>query len=160
MWELDHKEGWVLKNWCFWIVVLEKTLKSSFDSKEIKPINPKGNQYWRFTGRTDAEGEAPVLWPHDVKSWLIGKKVWCWERMRARGEGSDRGLDDWIANSMDISWSKLQEIVKDKEAWHATVHGSANNCEHDWNNWTWLSNWTTTTMVMYLENFRGNKNSN
>ena len=73
MWELDHKEGWVPKNWCFQIVLLEKTLESPLDSKEIKPVNPKGNQPWILTGRTDAEAEAPVLWPPDVKSWLTGK---------------------------------------------------------------------------------------
>ena len=72
MWELDHKEGWVL-NWCFWTVVLEKTLESPLDRKEIKPVNPKGNQPWIFIGRTDAEAETPILWPPDVKSWLTGK---------------------------------------------------------------------------------------
>ena len=80
-WELDHKEGWMLKNWYFWIVVLEKTLESSLDSKEIKPVNAKGNQTWIFIGRIDAEGEAPVLWSLDGKRWLIRKdpvavKVW------------------------------------------------------------------------------------
>ena len=73
MWELDHKEGWAPKNWCFWTVVLEKTLESPLDSKEIKPVNPKGNQAWIFVGRTDAEAEAPILCPPDAKSWLIGK---------------------------------------------------------------------------------------
>ena len=73
MWELDHKEDWVLKNWCFWTVVLEETLESSLDSKEIQPVHPKGNRPWIFTGRTDAEAEAPVLWPSDAKNWLIGK---------------------------------------------------------------------------------------
>jgi len=73
MWELDHKEGWVLKNWCFWIVLLEKTLESPLDRKEIKPVNPKGNQPLIFIGRTDAEAEAPLLWPPDVKNWLTGK---------------------------------------------------------------------------------------
>ena len=73
MWELDHKEGWALMNWCFWIVVLEKTLESPLDWKEIKPVNPKGNQPWIFIGRTNAEVEAPILWPCDVNSWLIGK---------------------------------------------------------------------------------------
>ena len=72
MWKLGHKEGWVLKNWCFWIVP-EKTLEGPLDSKEIKPVNPKGNQTWIFTGRTDAEAEAPVFWPPDAKSRLIGK---------------------------------------------------------------------------------------
>ena len=73
MWELEHKEGPVLKNWCFKIVVLEKTLKNPLDSKEIKPVNPKGNQPWAFTGRTDAEADMPILWPPDAKSWLPGK---------------------------------------------------------------------------------------
>ena len=71
MWELDHKESWAVKNWCFWTVVLEKTLESPLDCKEIQPVNPKGNQSWIFIGRTDAE--APILWPPDVKNWLLGK---------------------------------------------------------------------------------------
>ena len=73
MWELDYKESWVPKNWCFWTVVLEKTLESPLDCKEIQLVHPKGSQSWIFTGRTDAEAEAPILWPPDVKSWLIGK---------------------------------------------------------------------------------------
>ena len=84
IWELDHKEGWMPKNWCFWAVVLEKTLESPLDCKEIKPVNPKGNQSQIFTGRTDAETETPILWPLDVKNWLIWKdpdagKDWRWE---------------------------------------------------------------------------------
>ena len=75
MWELDHKEGWALKNWCFQTVVLEKTHESPLDCKEIKPVNPKGNQSWIVTGRTDNETEAPVLWPPDAKSWLIGNDL-------------------------------------------------------------------------------------
>ena len=91
MWELDHKEGWALKNWCFWIMVLEKTLESPLDCKEIKLVNPKGNQHWIFIRRTDAEAEAPILWPPDVKSWLTrrdpdagkteGKRKRGWQRM-------------------------------------------------------------------------------
>ena len=73
IWELDHKEDWVLKNWCFWIVVLKKTLENLLDNKEIKPVNPKRNQPWMFFVRTDAKAKAPILWPPDVKSWLIGK---------------------------------------------------------------------------------------
>ena len=73
LWELDNKEDWAPKNWCFWIVVLEKTLESPLDSKEIKPVNSKGNQPWLFFGRTDAEAEAPVLWPSDAKSSLTGE---------------------------------------------------------------------------------------
>ena len=72
-WMLDYKESWVLKNWCFWTVVLEKTLESLLDCKEIQPVHPKGNQSWIFIGRTDAEAETPILWPTDVKNWLIGK---------------------------------------------------------------------------------------
>ena len=84
IWELDYKESWALKNWCFWTVVLEKTLKSPLDSKEIQPVNPKGNQSWIFIGRTDAEAETPILWPPDAKNWLIWKdpesgKDWRWE---------------------------------------------------------------------------------
>ena len=73
MWELDHKEKWAPKNWYFWTVVLEKTLENLLDCKEIKPVNPKENQHWIFTGRTDAEAKAPILWPPDAKNWLIGK---------------------------------------------------------------------------------------
>ena len=73
LWELDYKEGWAPKNWCFQTVVLEKTLERPSETKEIKPVSPKGSQPWIFTGRTDAEAEAPILWPLDVKSWLIGK---------------------------------------------------------------------------------------
>ena len=73
MWELDHKEGWALKSWCFWSVVLEKTLESPLDSKAIKAVNPKGNQSWILIGRTDAEAETPILWLPDRKSWLIGE---------------------------------------------------------------------------------------
>ena len=92
MWELDHKESWALKNWCFWTVVLEKTLESPLDCKEIKPVHPKGNRSWIYIGRTDAEAEAPILWPCYVKSWPIRKdtdagKDWRqeesgWQKMR------------------------------------------------------------------------------
>ena len=78
MWELDHKEGWAVKNWCFWTVVLEKTFESPLDCKEIKPVNPKGNQSWLFIGRMDAKAEAPILWPHVAKSWLSAKDPDAW----------------------------------------------------------------------------------
>ena len=101
--ELDHKESWVLKNWCFWTVVLEKTLESPLDCKEIQPVHPKGDQSWMFIGRTDAEAEAPILWEPDAKSILIGKDWW-WERLRAGGEGDDRGWDGWTAPSTQWTW--------------------------------------------------------
>ena len=100
MWELGHKQSWALENWCFWTVVLEKTLESPLDSKEVKPVNPKGNQSWTFIGRTVAEAETPVLWPSDVKSQLIGKdpdagKDWRQEQKRAT-EDEMVGWHHWL----------------------------------------------------------------
>ena len=86
MWELNYKESWAPKNWCFWTVVLEKMLESPLDCKEIQPVHPKGNQSWMFIGRTDVEAETPILWPPDAKNWLL-KRPWCWERLKAGGEG-------------------------------------------------------------------------
>ena len=87
MWELDCEESWAPKNWCFWTAVLEKTLESPLDCKEIQPVNPKGNQSWIFIGRTDAEAEAPVLWPLDAKNWLIGKDPDAWQDWRREEKG-------------------------------------------------------------------------
>ena len=111
MWELDHNEGWALKNRCFRIMVLEKTLRSPLVSKELKPANPKGNQPWIFTGRTDGDTEAPILWPPDAKSWFIGKTLILGkiEGRKSRGRQRMRRLDD-IIGSMDMRLSKLWEV--------------------------------------------------
>ena len=137
MWELDHKENWVLKNWCFWTVVLEKTLESPLDCKEIKPVNPKGNQSWILIGRTESEAQAPILWRPDVKNWLIGKRLWCWEKLKAGGQVDDRGWGGWMASPTRWTWilSKFQLLVMDWEAWSTAVHGVTKT-------WMWLSNWT------------------
>ena len=100
--ELDYKESWVLKNWCFW-TVLEKTLESPLDCKEIQPVHPKENQSWMFIGRADVEAKTPILWLPDMKSWLIWRP-WCWERLKARGEGDDRGWDSWMASPTQWTW--------------------------------------------------------
>ena len=111
MWELDHKECWVAKNWCFWIVVLEKTLESLLEWKEIKSVSPKGNQSWIFIGRTDAEAEAPILWPPNAKNSLVKTlMLGNFEDRRRRGQQRIRWLDD-ITDSMDMSLSKLRVLV-------------------------------------------------
>ena len=102
-WELDHKESWELKNWCFWTVVLQKILESLLDCKEIKPVNPKGNQSWIFIGRTAADAETPILCPPDVKNWLIGKDPNA-GKTEAGGEGVNRGCDGWMASATQWTW--------------------------------------------------------
>ena len=97
MWELDYKENWAPKNWCIWTMVLEKTLESPLDSKKIQPVHPNRNQSWIFIGRTEAEAEIPILQPPDAKKW-------CWERLKAGGEGDDRGWDGWMASLTRWTW--------------------------------------------------------
>ena len=96
MWKLDYKESWVPKNWCFWTVVLEKTLESSLDCKEIQPVHPQGNQSWIFIGRTGAEAEAPILWPPDVKSWLIGKDSYAGKDGRQKEKEKEEAEDEML----------------------------------------------------------------
>ena len=101
MWVLDCEEGWAPKNWCFWTVVLEKTLESPVDCKEIQPVHSKGDQPWDFFGRNDAKAEIPVLWPPHAKSWLIGKDSDAGRDWGLGGEGDDRGWDGWMAS---LTW--------------------------------------------------------
>ena len=103
MWELDYKESWAPKKWCFWTVVLEKTLEIPLDCKEIPPVHSEGDQSWDFFGGNDAKAETPVLWPPHVKSWLIGKD-WCWEGLGAGGERDDQRWDGWMASRTRWTW--------------------------------------------------------
>ena len=150
MWGLAHKEGWAPKNQCFQIEVLEKTLESPLDSKDIKPVNPKENQPWMFLGRTDVEAEAPILWPPDAKNSLVGKdpdagKDWGqekgWQRMRWL---------DGITDLMGMSLSKLRETMKNRVAWYTAVHAVAKS-------WMWFSDWPTTSSHCAEWSFTGQK---
>ena len=114
MWELDHKESWARKNWCFQTGVLEKTVESPLDCKEIKQVSPKGNQPRMSIGRTDAEAEAPILWLPNVKSWLIWKTL-ILGRLKVRGEGGNRGWDGWMASLTQWTW-----VWVDSRSWRWT----------------------------------------
>ena len=141
MWELDYKESWVLKNWCFWTMVLKKTLESPLDCKEIQPVHPKGDHSWVFIGRTDVEAETPILWPPHVKSWLLIKdpdagKDWGQEE-KGMTEDEMVGWQIWL-NGHGLG--ELQELVMDRNAWHAAVRGVAKSR-------TRLRDWTELNRV-------------
>ena len=151
MWELDYKEGWVPRNWCFWTVVLEKTFESPLDCKEIQPVHPKGDRSWGFIGRTDVEAETPILWSLDAvssKELTHLKRHWCWERLRAGGEGDDRGWDGWMASS--TQWTCIW-VESGNWLWTGRTGVLCSSWGHkeldvtEWLNWTEL-NWVEGTL--------------
>ena len=145
MWELDYKTSWVLKNCCFWTVVLEKTLESPLDSKEIQPVlDPKGNQSWIFIGKTDAEAETPILWPSDVKNRLNGKDPDAGKRLKARGEGDDRGWNGWMASLTWWTWV----WVNSRSWWWTEKPGVLLSMGSQ--SQTWLSDWTEPKDCLHL----------
>ena len=139
MWELDHKESWAMKNWCFWTLVLEKTPESPLDCKEIQTDNPKGNQSWIFIGRTCVAAKTPILWPLHVKTWLIGKDPDAGKdrRQEEKGPTEKDKMVGWHHRLSGHEFAQALGMVKDREAWRAAVRGVTKSR-------TQLSDWTTT----------------
>ena len=123
MWELDYKESWVPKNWCFWTVLLKKTLESPLDCKEIQPVHPKGDHSWIFIGRTDAEAETPIVWPPDVKNWLIWKDPDAGKDWRQEKGTTEDEMVVWHHRLYGHEFELYPGVVMDREAWRAAVHG-------------------------------------
>ena len=132
LWELDHKEGWVPKNWCFWTVVLEKTLESPLDCKDIKPVHPKGNQPWIFIGRTGAKAEPPILWPPDAKNWLMGKDPDAGRDWGEEEKGKRRGWDGWMASRTQWTWVWVTPWVRDGQGGLSCCSSWGRRVVHNW----------------------------
>ena len=133
MWELDHKESWSPKNWCFWAAVLEKTLGSPLDCTEIQPVHPKGNQSWIFIGRPDAEAEAPILWPPDVKNWLTGKDPGAWKDWRQEEKGTTE--DEMVGWHHRLNGHEFEQALGDGEGQESLACCSpwgSQRVRHDW----------------------------
>ena len=132
MWQLDYKESWALKNWCFCTVMLEKMLESPLNCKEIQPVHSKGDQSWVFTGRTDVEAETPILWPPDVKHWLIGKDPNA-GRVKMGGEGDDKGWDGWMASLTQWTWDWVNSRSRCWIGWPGMRQSTGSpRVRHDW----------------------------
>ena len=143
MWELDHKESWAPKNWCFWTVVLEKTFESPLDFREIQPVHPKGNQCWIFFGRTDAE--APILvatWCEELTHW---KRPWFWKRLKAGAEGNDRGWDGWMTSLTQWTW-----VWASSGSWWWTGKPGVHTWGHKELDTTEQLNWPDCSSLMIL----------
>ena len=153
-WDLDYKESWVLKNWYFWTVILEKTPESPLDCKEIQPVHPKGDQSWVFTGRTDAEAETPILLATWCEELTRLKRPWCWERLKAGGEEDDRGWDGWMASS--TQWTR---VWVDSGSWWTGRPGvlwfmGSQRVRHDW---ATELNWSTPFPIIPCHLDKGSK---
>ena len=147
MWELDYKESWARKNWCFWTVVLEKTLESPLNCKEIQQVNPKGNQSWIFIGRTDVEADTLIVWPPDAKNWLIGKdpdagKGWRWEEK----EMTEDEMVGWYHRLDGHGFEQALGAGDGQGSLHAAVCGVAKSQ-------TWLSDWTKLNIHFFKDSF-------
>ena len=153
MWELDYKENWVPKNWCFWTVVLEKTLESPLDCKEIHTVHPKGSQSWMFIGRTDVEAETPIFWPPDVKIWLIWKDPDAVKDWRQEGKGTTQ--DEMVGWHHWLDWHEFEWALGDGDGQGGLACCSSWGCKGlvmtEWLNWTELLILTTTFQIIYIK---------
>ena len=159
MWELDHKEGWVPKNWWFWTVVLEKTLESPLDCKEIKPVNPKGNQAWIFIGRSDAKAKTLILWPPDAKNWLIGKDADAGKDWRQGEKG--RTEHEMVGRHHWVDGHEFEQGLGDGDGQRSLVCCTPSGCKEsdmtEWLNWTDWQLWLEASVVPCLGYMGGKK---